>query len=308
MSSSSFYSHGKLLLTGEYLVLNGALSLAMPTKLGQKMIVTIDSVHKNQILHWVSYNQENKLWFKTKINYKTWEIINKKNDEFSLTLKNVLKEAAKLTNYFSLCENDILIETHLEFPNNWGLGSSSTFINNLCTWLSIDAYTLLFKTLGGSGYDIACAKNNTTILYNLLDKTPITTLVNFYPDFQEQLYFVHLNKKQKSSLAISNYKSKGEISKENIDAISAITKEILVCKTIDDFSILIDKHEEILSAILNEPTAKKKLFNDYPHTIKSLGAWGGDFILVVTKSIEDLSYFKQKGYATIIKYQEMVLG
>ena len=30
-----FYSNGKLLMTGEYFVLNGALSLALPTVYGQ---------------------------------------------------------------------------------------------------------------------------------------------------------------------------------------------------------------------------------------------------------------------------------
>ena len=36
---SRFYSHGKFLLTGEYLVLKGALALALPLKLGQSMTV-----------------------------------------------------------------------------------------------------------------------------------------------------------------------------------------------------------------------------------------------------------------------------
>lgn len=35
----SFKSNGKLLLTGEYLVLDGAVALALPTKMGQIMTV-----------------------------------------------------------------------------------------------------------------------------------------------------------------------------------------------------------------------------------------------------------------------------
>ena len=34
-----FYSNGKLLLTGEYLVLDGANAFAVPTKFGQNLIV-----------------------------------------------------------------------------------------------------------------------------------------------------------------------------------------------------------------------------------------------------------------------------
>jgi len=36
---STFYSNGKLLLTGEYVVLDGALSLAIPTQFGQSLTV-----------------------------------------------------------------------------------------------------------------------------------------------------------------------------------------------------------------------------------------------------------------------------
>ena len=34
-----FYSNGKLLITGEYLVLDGAKAFALPTKFGQNLIV-----------------------------------------------------------------------------------------------------------------------------------------------------------------------------------------------------------------------------------------------------------------------------
>ena len=39
MESQSYYSNGKLLITGEYAVLDGALSLALPTKFGQELNV-----------------------------------------------------------------------------------------------------------------------------------------------------------------------------------------------------------------------------------------------------------------------------
>ena len=39
MQKKEFYAHGKLLLTGEYAVLDGALSLALPTQYGQRMEV-----------------------------------------------------------------------------------------------------------------------------------------------------------------------------------------------------------------------------------------------------------------------------
>ena len=39
MSTKVFYSHGKLLLTGEYVVLDGAKALAIPTNKGQYLTV-----------------------------------------------------------------------------------------------------------------------------------------------------------------------------------------------------------------------------------------------------------------------------
>ena len=39
METQTFYSNGKLLITGEYVVLDGAKALALPTKFGQSLLV-----------------------------------------------------------------------------------------------------------------------------------------------------------------------------------------------------------------------------------------------------------------------------
>lgn len=58
----NFRSNGKLLLTGEYLVLDGAIALAVPTRFGQKMAVTTsmntDTVSR---LEWESYDEKGNL-------------------------------------------------------------------------------------------------------------------------------------------------------------------------------------------------------------------------------------------------------
>jgi len=56
----TFYSHGKLLLSAEYAVLDGALALALPTKFGQSL--TVKSTPKNTIL-WKSISCEGSIWF-----------------------------------------------------------------------------------------------------------------------------------------------------------------------------------------------------------------------------------------------------
>ena len=73
-----------------------------------------------------------------------------------------------------------------------------------------------------------------------------------------------------------------------------------------DFENLINQHEKIIGNVLKKQPIKERLFSDYFGCIKSLGAWGGDFILA-TGNIDTPNYFKQKGYETIIKYDDMIL-
>ena len=64
--------------------------------------------------------------------------------------------------------------------------------------------------------------------------------------------------------------------------------------------------KKIISSIIELPTVKERLFPDYFGTLKSLGAWGGDFILA-TGDKNTPQYFKAKGYTTILRYSDMVL-
>ena len=56
----TFYSHGKLLISAEYAVLDGALALALPTKFGQSF--SVESNSENTIL-WKSISNEGDVWF-----------------------------------------------------------------------------------------------------------------------------------------------------------------------------------------------------------------------------------------------------
>ena len=56
----SFFSHGKLLLTGEYLVLDGAKALAIPTQQGQEMSVEILPGSGN--IYWTAKDINGNIW------------------------------------------------------------------------------------------------------------------------------------------------------------------------------------------------------------------------------------------------------
>ena len=300
----TFYSNGKLLITAEYLVLDGALALALPTKFGQDLVVEETN---NQEINWISFDQDGSIWFENTIPF--YEITEKKsfeNQPEKNTLIAILHEAYRLNPKFINESKGYLVKTHLTFPKFWGLGTSSTLINNIAQWLTIDAFTLLKNSFGGSGYDIACAQNNKPILYRLVNGNPEVEKVVFRPNFTEQLYFVYLNKKQSSKTAIANYYKKQNAVNQFIPKIDTITKNILGSENVKTFTSEIETHEKILSTILETKTVKETLFSDFTGTLKSLGAWGGDFVLVISKE-NPTAYFKEKGYETILPFKEMIL-
>ena len=301
----TFYSNGKLLITGEYLVLDGAKAFALPTKFGQNLIIEKGN---NQEIHWESYDVDHSIWFKEILTFS--EITNPLDTETESvknTLLAILHEAYLLNPKFINESEGYLITTELGFPKNWGLGTSSTLINNIAQWLQIDAFVLLKNSFGGSGYDIACAQNNTPILYAIAQDKPIVEKVIFNPDFAENLYFVYLNKKQSSKVAIASYyNNKNNHLEKNITTNNTITQAVIEATTLKSFAAAIEKHEIAMSNILEMKTVKEALFPDFKGVLKSLGAWGGDFILAISKE-NPKDYFASKGYETIIPYSEMIL-
>lgn len=305
--TKQYYSNGKLLITGEYLVLDGAQSLAVPTLYGQSLSV---KETQDRLLTWKSLDDKGKPWFESDYELEDFDPVTKNtvSEEalaISVTLKKILLEARKLNPSFLSTSQGYEITTALNFPREWGLGSSSTLINNIAQWAQIDAYVLLWNAFSGSGYDIACAQNNSPIIYQLKNSRPIVHSASFNPTFKSDLYFVYLNQKQNSRDGIAQYRNKEFNAFSAISQINSITQRILTCTRLSQFDKLIKKHESILSEILGTPTVKERLFPDFKGAIKSLGAWGGDFILATgNKTTPD--YFKEKGYATVIPYSKMI--
>ena len=145
-----FKSNGKILLTAEYLVLDGASSIALPSKLTQELFITKCN---EKIIDWQSFDEKNNLWFQEKfilVNEKL-NYVGEKNP-ISEKVLSLLKHILKLKGPDNLMGNKLV--NILNFNRQWGLGSSSTFVNNLAKWAKIDPYELLFSTFSGSGFDI----------------------------------------------------------------------------------------------------------------------------------------------------------
>jgi mevalonate kinase len=307
-----FYSNGKLLLTGEYAVLDGALSFALPTKYGQTL--TIEELD-TPLLLWTSLDEKGEIWFHTSLQLELLRNVDMEGelanliasaDEVTGLLLKILLEAKKLNPDFLMGKKGFEVHTELGFPRNWGLGSSSTLINNIAQWAKVDPYALLAKTFKGSGYDIACAQHNRPIIYRIEGKDTYIKEIEFNPPFKDSLFFVHLNRKQNSREGISRYKEQVFNKESLVFKISAITEECIYCTDLMRFKELMNIHELLLSNILNLAPIKEDLFPDFEGSIKSLGAWGGDFVLALGDE-NTTAYFNHKGYRTVIPYRQMIL-
>ena len=327
---SPFQAHGKFLLTGEYLVLKGALALALPLKLGQSLQVSLADTDTHR-LHWIA-QQPDKPWFSVLFDTDTLEPISTDDPAKAEKLSSILKAVRQLkpTAFFG---GDMRFRTHLDFNPEWGLGSSSTLIANLARWANVNPYELLKLTFGGSGYDIACATAEGPIYYQLSmsdpalrqaqgpqeakvvepveTPTPKVKPIDYNPPFAEHLFFIYQGQKQSSSKEIKAFLEKAnpiDLQKD-IKAVSEISRAVPKCQNLDEFGMLMQCHERIVARCIGQEPVQKR-FPDFEGVLKSLGAWGGDFILATTEWAENQvkAYFKEKGLDVVFGYKELVLN
>lgn len=299
---SKVFSPGKLLLTSEYVVLDGALALAVPTKLGQELSYS-ELTTKGHQVEWRALH-EGELWLHCVIDYEENKVISTNREKEAEFVLKVVGEVKKLSSVRMQHGESYQLWTNLEFPSNYGLGSSSTLMNNLSEWAQIDPFVLNENSLGGSGYDIAVAREKAPLLYQLTSEGRKVEKVNLDFGFKDSLLLVHLGKKQDSREGIKQYRSK-RIDPALIEEFSALTWEVLSCDSLNVFEDLMLIHEEKIASFLGIATVKETLFNDVPVFVKSLGAWGGDFVL--TRKFEGFEeYFREKGFHTILEWSDLV--
>ncbi len=307
-----YYSHGKLLLTGEYVVLDGAKALSLPTRFGQDLCI---QKLKEPVLLWESYDSQGNCWFKASFELPRLRLVSADfdsqedgaKDTLAEKLWEILVEARQLNADFLNSKQGFLVKTTLEFAQDWGLGSSSTLINNVAEWAQVSPFELLENTFGGSGYDIASAQNNRPIFYKRNGSTPFIEVVDFNPSFQDSLYFVHLNVKQNSRAGIRRYQQYKEGALIQVfQEINAITKAMISVDNLPSFEQLLKDHETIIGQVIKNKPVQELLFSDYFGQTKSLGAWGGDFI-IATGNEQTPAYFKNKGFKTVVSYKDMIL-
>ncbi len=303
---TTYHAKGKFLLSAEYFVLDGALALALPLQYGQ--VMKVKSIEGSNSIQWRSYTNEKRIWFEAVFDLNSLSIIKKENEKTAASLQNIFRSIKKQNAQIFEKGCGYEIETHLDFPREWGLGTSSTLIHLLAHWSHTSAYGLLKDSFGGSGYDLACAGADGPIFYKITTNEIDVQPAIFIPEFKDQLYFVYLGKKQNSREGIAHYRRLKEDKSDLIKRLSEISRELTTAKTLKEFDKLILEHETIVGNALQLMRAKELYFSDYTGEVKSLGAWGGDFVLVTSKDSEEKTreYFNEKGFDVFFKYEEMV--
>lgn len=239
-----------------------------------------------------------------------FKIINSQNLEIAVRLQQLLRAAKKLNPDFFTKSEGCEVTTSLNYPLQWGLGSSSTLIAAVADWAIVDPFKLHYAVSNGSGYDIACAINNGPVLYSCKNQNPNVQRVQFKPRYANKIFFVYQGKKQDSVKGINFYrKSKVNFRKNELDSFSRLTDRMLAAETIFDFEEVIREHEQFISEILRLKPIKETVFFDLPGEVKSLGAWGGDFCMLTWNDNTDklIPYLKSKGLDVCYNFSEIVL-
>ena len=293
------------MLFGEYAVLDGAKCLAIPTSYGQALEI---KPHRGSDLVWESYDEQGELWFEAQISLYDFSSIRTSDDEVSKSIQKLLKGAVRYNTEFLNNWNGFKVINRLDFARDWGLGSSSTLTHNVANWAGINPFHLHFQISNGSGYDIACANAEHPLVYQVVDDEISFTELDFDPGCLDQIHFVHLGQKQNSKDAVTQYLRSAKKRKQVAKEITKLTDEALSCRGIKSLQDIMVEHEKIIGGQLNTTPIKEERFDDFHGAIKSLGAWGGDFVMVVSElsETEISTYFKSKGLNTIIPYRKMI--
>ena len=246
-------SFGKLLISGEYLILKGAKGLSIPVNFSQTLNVDENT---SGYFDWKSYDSDKKIWFSCK--FKISDFYNKQNYNNNLLLYEIIKNLNELNPGIISNKKGVSFKTSMNFNDNWGLGSSSTLIHNLSKWADVEPFSVYWKVTSGSGYDLASCKYDKPIIYQLIkSETPKIESVSFFPEFHKNLFFIYLDKKQSSKSEIE-YFDKINISSEYIFKVNRITEKMIKCNNVTDFQNLLNQHEKILSEVLNKKSIKEE--------------------------------------------------
>ncbi len=297
----SFFSHGKLLLMGEYAVLYGADAICLPLKTGQLLEV------KNYLPGRIAWK-----W--------TWQkqvladfILDAESLEVLEANEGSPQWTADLILYIRQQKPDFLKNTggslHFinYFPPEWGLGTSSATISSLCRFAGVNPYKVNEQLMGGSGADIATTTAENWILYRHGSSGPSIWNIPFDYAFPENTWFIYSGQKQATASHLKKVAVKNSYNRDLWLDINNLIYRFLAVSTLPEAFKIIEEHEILVGARIQQIPIGQN-FKDFPGKIKSLGAWGGDFFMALSQQPADFveAYFREKGYQDVYLWEDFV--
>lgn len=298
----NYHSNGNLLLTGEYLISQGAEAIALPLKKGHTLAVT--PIHGKKIIWESVYNQETK----TKISLKSddFEITQTNNENSAKFIQQLLRKAMDHLPPLSHLPGYHIKAIH-DYPEFLEFGCESALIANIANWFNINPYRFSRDISPGLEHGIACARSNKPILYQLTNKYPDYREINLNLPFKGNIYIIYTGHNPDS------YNKKKQTQKypdhhEVFPKIREINKRIIQSRTYEEFENSILDHDKILSGVLKEQRLQERIFQDFPGLIKPLNEWNGELNLVTWKGDKNElhEYFAPYNIQTIFTWDELV--
>ena len=131
---------------------------------------------------------------------------------------------------------------------------------------------------------------------------------SFSPTFSDHLYFVWLGSKQATAAHLARMAGRIEVDYEIIKQFSSFTNNMIEARDLDTFQDLMKEHEKGLSSLLKMESVSVSRFQGLPGTVKSLGAWGGDFVMIASDTDEEelFDYLYKKDLKVVFKFNDLV--
>jgi len=279
--SKTYHAHWKILLSGEYMILDWAVGCWLSTCHGQTLEVkeitsNIPVIHRKAEEQWKIrfewiYDKKNNIWTSSS------------SDDVARYLSHLFLFGIKNNKVLHSDNKSYEVKTHLSYPRNRWLWSSSTIIYLYAQLIEANPFDVhMHQHPSGSGYDIACAWASWPLLFEKTDKNPfLVTPINWKPSFHKNLYFVYSWKKQNTHES-----------------------------SVDERSSLIIEHEKIIAQHLGATPIQTTRFADNDSiVVKSLWWWGWDFLLVTWKweKSDLIKYMNEKHITHIFTWDEFIL-
>ena len=285
-------------------MMHGSKALALPLMKGQTLEKR--ESENRQSFAWDAYTWDEP-WFSARFDPHSLRILETSNQDMAERLQQMIRACIELMPDFQqdLFRWDAL--TRLDFSPEYGFGSSSTLTVLLAEWADVNPLELHFMVSEGSGYDVACALAEGPILYRLRDQSPHYQHISFHPPFRDHLYFAWLGKKQPTATHLEWISGTPGPSHETIRQFSQLTMSMVEATTLSEFRLVMEEHEEALSQILGMEMVSAR-FDGLPGSVKSLGAWGGDFVMIASETDEESlkGYLGTRDIQVVYKYNDLV--